>query len=290
MERINLQELIKEISPLYNSYKNSSKNISGLEALYIMWDIGDILKLKINELNIAPHNLYRKIYGKAEGQNDITQKSYITREFLGRAYRIRNIFKDKESIKKELPNLKNFISFREAMPFFDNVKYILKGEEMKNLLNILNSKESPTSILKKIRILQSEKIGKKNSRNQKLDELQPQKDAFIVFYNYLYNLIKNSSYEEFKKQTQFYDSLLISKLSLNTGALVQEGLVYVDIQEDIFDDHWIPYIKLLKYFSNQTDAKERRRFRRLISPERIAKLAEMLNAVTSDSSFKIFKK
>lgn len=290
MEQLNIQGLIKEISPLYNLYKNSSRNISGVEALYIMWDIGDVLKRKIEEINIAPHNLYRKIYGKAEGQNDITQKSYITREFLGRAYRIRNIFKDKESIKKELPELKNFISFREAMPFFDNEKYMLKGEEMRNLLKILNSKESPTSILKKIRILQGEKIGKKNSRNQKLDELKPQKDTFIIFYNYLYNLIKNSSYEEFKKQTKFYDSSLISKLSLNTGALVQEGLVYVDLNEDIFDDNWVPYVKLLKYFSNQTDAKERRRFRRIISPERIAKLAEMLNAVTSEDSFKGFKK
>jgi len=165
MEQLNLQELIKNISPLYNSYKQTSRNINGVNALQIMWDIGDFLKKTIEMSNIAPHNLYRKIYGKAEGQEYITQKSYITREFLGRSYRIRNIFKNKKDIQKILPNLKSFISFREAMPFFDNEKYILRGEEKEKLLYLLNSNSSSTLILNKIKLLQSEKIGRKNPRD-----------------------------------------------------------------------------------------------------------------------------
>ena len=62
MEQINLQKLIKQISPLYNSYKESKGNINGTEALFIMWEIGELLKKKIEEFGIAPHNLYRKIY------------------------------------------------------------------------------------------------------------------------------------------------------------------------------------------------------------------------------------
>lgn len=289
MEPINLQKLISEISPLYNLYKQSNRNIVGTEALQIMWDIGDLLKKEIEISNIAPHNLYRKIYGKAEGQDDITQKSYITREFLGRAYRIRNIFKEKENIKKILPNLRNFISFREAMPFFDNEKYLLKGEERQKLLSILNSNESPNLILKKIKLLQTEKIGKKNPRNQKLNEIEPKKEIFIIFYNYLFNLIKNNNYEYVKKETSVINPSIINKLSLNTSALAQEGFKYVDITESLSNDHWNNYIEFLNYFSKQNDAKERRRFRRLISPERIVRLAEMLQAVTSENSFKSFK-
>jgi hypothetical protein len=231
MEQVNIQELIKEISPLYNSYKQSSRNIKGTDALFIMWDIGDILKKKIEIYNIAPHNLYRKIYGKAEGKNDITQKSYITREFLGRAYRIRNIFKDKEDIKKDLPNLENFIPFREAMPFFDNEKYLLKGDEREKLLSILNGQESSSLILKKIKLLQNEKIGRKNSRNQKLEELEPQKEAFINFYNYIFGLIKNNDYEDLRKQISIIDDSIIMKLSSATSALSQEGLKYEEIPE-----------------------------------------------------------
>jgi hypothetical protein len=290
MEQLNLQELIQEISPLYNSYKKTSRNISGLNALYIMWEIGDILKRKIELFKIAPHNLYRKIYGKAEGQKDITQKSYITREFLGRAYRIRNIFSKKDDIKKDLPNLSSFILFREAMPFFDNEKYLLKGEERKQLLTILNSNDLPSLVLKKIKLLQKEKIGIKNSRNQKLNELESYKETFIIFYNYLFNLIKNNEYKDIVNGIKYFDSNFIIELSSNTSALAQEGFKYIKISREDFDDKWIKYVNLLKYFSEQIDAKERRRFRRLISPERIVKLAEMLQAITSEDSFRIFKK
>lgn len=289
MEPINLQKLISEISPLYNLYKKSNRNIVGTEALQIMWDMGDLLKKEIEISNIAPHNLYRKIYGKAEGQDDITQKSYITREFLGRAYRIRNIFEKKDDIKKILPNLRNFISFREAMPFFDNEKYLLKGQEREKLLSILNGNESSNLILKKIKLLQAEMIGKKNPRNQKLNEIEPKKEIFITFYNYLFNLIKNNNYEYVKKEISGIDFSIINKLSSNTSALAQEGFKYVDISESLSNDQWNNYLEFLNYFSKQNDAKERRRFRRLISPERIVRLAEMLQAITSENSFKGFK-
>ena len=89
------------------------------------------------------------------------------------------------------------------MPFFDNDKYLLKGKEKKDLLNILNSNESSNLILKKIKLLQSQKIGRKNPRNQKLKEVEPQKDVFISFYNYIFNLIKDNSYETINKEVSF---------------------------------------------------------------------------------------
>ena len=44
MEQLNIQKIIKDISPFYNSYKESNKNSSGVEALQLMGEIGDILK------------------------------------------------------------------------------------------------------------------------------------------------------------------------------------------------------------------------------------------------------
>lgn len=287
---LDIQKLIKDITPLYNSYKESNRTISGANALEIMWEIGDLLKKILEISNIPPHNLYRKIYGKAEGQKDITQKSYITREFLGRSYRIRNIFKNKQDIQKDLPNLKSFITFREAMPFFDNKKYILTGGEKEKLLSLLNSDLSPTLILNKVKLLQSEKIGIKNPRDQKLGELQPQKEIFINFYNYLFNLIKNNNYEFIKKEFADVDVSVLKKVSSNTSALAQEGVTYAEIPESNLGTQWLSYIHMLNNLSAQMDAKERRRFRRLIPPERIVKLAEMTQALTSEDSFKNFKK
>lgn len=289
MEQLDIQEIVREITPFYNSYKQSSRSISGVEALYIMWDIGDILKKKIEISSIAPHALYRKIYGKAEGNKNITQKSYITREFLGRAYRIRNIFKNKKDISKELPNLKNFILFREAMPFFDNDKYQVKGDERKNLLALLNSDLNASLILKKVKALQGEKIGKKNPRNQRLGDVEPQKQIFIDFYNYLFKLIKNNDYSFVKKEIAPFEGALLS-LSSNTSTLAQEGFLFTEIPELALDTQWGIYAKMLNQFSKQIDAKKRRRFRRVVSPERIVRLAEMIQALTSEVSFRNFKR
>lgn len=290
MEQLNLQELIKNIAPLYNSYKQTSRSISGVNALLVMWEVGDLLKKTIEESKIAPHNLYRKIYGKAEGQENITQKSYITRDFLSRSYRVRNIFENKSEIKKYLPNLKRFRLFSQAMPFIDNPKYSFEGKEKNDLFNLLNSDKSYKEIITKVYRLQKEKIGIQNPRDQKLNELEPQKQIFINFYNYLFNLIKNNTYEDLKKEISSFDSSIIIKLSSNTSALSQEGLRFLEIPKILFNLQWSNYIGFLNNFSRQTNAKERRRFRRLISPERIVKLAEMLQAITSETSFKNFKR
>ena len=291
MEQLKTQELIKDISPLYNFYKQSSRKISGVESLCIMWEVGDILKKKIEKSSIAPHNLYRKIYGKSEGKENVTQKSYITRDFLSRSYRIRNIFKNKSEIKKYLPNLKRFRLFSQAMPFIDNPKYSFEGKEKKDLFNLLNSDKSYKEIITEIYRLQKKKIGIKNPRNQKLIELQPQKEVFINFYNYLFNLIKeNNDYKSIKKEVAGINDSILLIISSNTSALAQEGLKYKEIPETNLNNQWNLYINMLNRFSKQIDAKERRRFRRLISPERIVKLAEMIQAITSEASFKNFRK
>ncbi|MBP6925520.1 MAG: hypothetical protein KBC22_00470 [Candidatus Pacebacteria bacterium] len=289
MEQLNLKALIAEISPLYNSYKNTSRDISGTEALLIMWDIGDILKKVIGASKIPPHNLYRKVYGKAEGISDIVQRSYITREFLGRAYRIRNIFLDKKEIKNTLPNLKSFIPFREAMPFFDNKKYMLTGENKNNLIALLNSSSSNRSILDNIKSLQSKHIGIKNPRNQKLNELEDKKQVFITFYNYLFNLIKQTDYKLIMNEISTLDKATLIKLSSATNCLSQEGLVFPEIPEDHFNERWTKYVELIKFFSTKRDPRDRRRFRRLIPPTRIVRLAEMLQAVSCEESFKNFR-
>ncbi len=291
MEQLNLQKLIEDISPLYNSYKQTSRNIGGVEALHIMWRTGDILKKTIELSNITPYNLYRKIYGKSEGKEDVVQKSYITRAFLSRSYRIRNIFKDETEIEKYFPNLKKFIFFREALPFIDNPKYSFKGKEKEDLFNLLNSNKSYKEVISEIYRLQKEKIGIKNPRNRKLIELQPQKEVFINFYNYLFNLIKeNNDYKSIKKEVAVIDDPILLIISSNTSALAQEGLKYKEIPESNLNNQWGLYINMLNRLSKQIDAKERRRFRRLISPERIVKLAEMIQAVTSEASFKNFRK
>ena len=281
---MDINSLIKKITPLYNEYKLKSKSISGTNALLIMWDIGDVIKDYVNQNDVSPNSLYRDVYGNSEGGTNTTKKSWITREFQSRCYRIRNMFEDKNQIYADFPTLVGFTSFRECMPFLENEKYKFKGDEKIKLLKLLNSNKSKSFILKEIRKLQADKIGIKNSRNQRLVDLEFEKTTFIDFYNHIYRLGDKNTEEILADLSK--DSIqteLLKTIAKNTSALSTDGLRFFEFNDEIIKKDilmnkiWINYINVLKDFRMQPDPKKIRRFRRLIPPERIVKLADMLN-------------
>lgn len=280
----NLSSLIDLIIPLYNKYKQNKGNLTGTQALEIMWEIGDLLKRYIDENRIRPHTLYRSIYGKSEGSTNIVQKSYIPREFQGRCYRIRNIFPNKEEIKNQFPTLKSFTCFREAMPFFDNKKYMLKGEKKKQLLTLLNCNLNPKEIIAR---LPKERISVRNPRTQRLHELENEKRKFIEFYNFVYNIVKLRDYKLIKKNIEDINHEIVTILSRNTAALAQDGLKFFEMSfDDSLPDPWKDYSIMVEKFTKEKDPKKLRRFRRLILPERIVRLADMLYALLSEDNFR----
>lgn len=283
--------LVQQITPLYNKYRENKNIISGTEALEIMWDIGDILMQYIKAHNIAPHKLFWSVYGNAEGTQNVAKKSYITREFQNRCHRIRKIFSSKEQIKQELPNLKRFTTFREAMPFLDNEKYKFEGKERKDLLALLNSNLQPQKIQQKIKSFQIERIGISNPRTQRLHEVENEKQTFIDFYNFIYKLTKSENYDMCLRKLGNVNSDYIKVLSKNVSALSQEGLkfIYLDIPSELKSPlkEFSQIVKLLIY---QKDAKMRRRFRRLIPAERIVRLSDMLYSISSEENFISSKK
>ena len=142
-------------------------------------------------------------------------------------------------------------------------------------------------VLKEIRKIQANKIGIKNSRNQRLVDLDGEKQLFIDFYNYIFRLSKEKS-EKISQAFNDYqiDVKLIKDIANNTSALSSDGLKFFDFDDNMInqispssdeDQIWIDYINILKDFMGQPNPKKIRRFRRLIPPERIVKLADMLN-------------
>ena len=289
---MNISSIINDISPLYNHYKENRYILSGKESIALMWDIGLILEKNIISKRIAPHSLFREIYGKSEGIKNRTQKSYITREFLSRCYRIKKIFSSKSDINQTFPELKKFTIFREAMPFFDNKKYLLKGEERQKLLNLMNSDLPISEILLVIKRLQKSKINISNSRKQRLKDLQHEKEIFISFYNYIYNLLKYDKYSFIKNELEANKIELdfLDIIIKNTVSIAREGLknYKFEIPKKI-SGIWLEYSTMIKRLVNRMDEKERRRFRRLISPERIIKLSDYIYFVLSENNFNKFK-
>lgn len=274
-----IELLIEEMTPLYNMYKTNGADMTASQSMKLMWDIGNLIRNFVESNNIAPHNLYRQIYGKGEGAFHITRKSWITREFQGRCFRIRNMFENKSEIDQQFPRLGSFTLFRECMPFFDNPKYLLSGKDKDDLLALLNSNKSGKDILSKIRKTQKEKIGITNDRNQRLGDLEKEKQDFISFYNYIFNLLKKPRVEQkvaLNKNSitkNFLDALIN-----NTNALTQDGLANTTLPQyqGVGDEVWKNYLNLVVFFGQQKDPKNIRRFRRLVPSERIFRVAEML--------------
>lgn len=285
-----IKELINNIIPYYNKYRQNKNDITGTEAVEILWFIGDFLKQYIEETNIAPHALYRQIYGKSEGEQNVAQKSYITRDFLSRSYRVRNIFLKKNDIKKYLPNLLKFRLFYQAMPFIDNPKYRFSGKEKENLYKLLNSNKSYAEIIKEIYRLQKEKIGIKNPRNQKLKEMIGDKEIFVDFYNYIYELFKNADYLKVQDEISMMDTEFLKILSKNTSALALDGLLMTDFEiPEKINEKWINFVVLVKRLISKKDSLERRRFRRLIPSHRMTQLGEMIYLLTAENLYKTFR-
>ncbi len=278
--------IIKQISPLYNLYIGNKLKLSGTESLKIMWDIGEILKTYIKRLNIKPHNLYRKIYGKSEGNKNIVQKSYITREFQGRCYRIRNIFNSKSEIESLFPNLVSFTCFRESMPFFDNPSYKMEGQKKKELLLLLNSNKKPSEVLNEIRSLQKNYIGKINPRTQKLEKVENERAQFVFIYNNVYNLLKEDDYNIVKEKLKGISSQDIILFSQLTSSLLAEEIIPPKYSRSMkYPEPFKSLVTLIDSLYAQKKMIMRNRFRRLVRIERISSLANMIFALSSNDAY-----
>jgi len=283
-------KLIKEITPLYNTYIENRRTISGMNALKIMWDIGDILDKYIEKFDIKPHKLYRLVYGKSEGSSNIIQRSYITREFLGRCYRIKNLFELKDQIELTFPNLRSFTLFRESMPFFDNPKYILDPLRKNDLVELLNSEEDPKIILSKIRVLQRRMIGKSNPRTQRLHELEGEKEIFIKSYNDIHKLIKINDFKRIQDSLQGMKKEYLENISAILGALVSEEIIAPSIIVNGSEpEPFGSLVKVLVKLHKDKGMKKRNRFRRLVPAERISRLSSMVFALTSEQLYRNYK-
>lgn len=283
---MDIKKLITNLTPLYNEYRKNRETNTPVEQVVLMWKIGDILKNFIDQNDIAPHTLYREIYGKSESSSNVSQRSYMTREFLGRSYRVRNMFKTQAEIKRTFPNLTGFSHFREAMPFFDNPKHKLSDKEYQALLDLLNGPQPDALKTKQVKQLLKKKIGTKNPRTQRLADWQKEKEIFINFYNEILRVIHECGYKESMAALNTPQLSLIKLLAQNTGALSADGLKMYPMKiSDTVDSLWQEYTDLVARLIENESPVERRRFRRLIPADRLIKLSEMLYALTEEQIF-----
>ena len=280
-------DLIDQITPHNNRYRDLVKSSEGgTEVLVLMWKVGDMIESFIKQFDIKPHNLYWQIYGKAEG----LKTSYITRDFLSYCFRIKKYFPKVEDISDKFSHLQKYSLFREAFPLLENPKFKLFKDEESEIIKVLNSKNSPQKIKKLILEIKARRIGIKNTRKQKLNEMKPITDNFVAIYNELYSLIKGNDQVQLESFVNSFQKDFLVKLSQTVSALTQENL-YIPELEDRKDlpDHWTKFIDNLGYLLKGT-VEIRNRFRRLVPPRKLFDLADMISAFTNDRGIVNYRK
>lgn len=287
-----LQELIKKIIPFYNFHRKNQANLTGTEALENIWEVGDLLKNYLEvHTEVAPRTLYHQIYGKSEKTADIAQKSYITRDFLDRAYRVRRIFSTKKSIREVFPTLQRYRLFYKSMPFLDEGRYKMNEADRKKLVQLLNSAKTYNQIITELEGLRKKRIGLRIPRDSKLGELEGEKLVFIKIYNQVFHWLKESKLSELRSTYPFLKNVeFIKLLSQNTGALSSDSLKMLPFNlPELIEGDWLIFAEMISRFELQKDAKVRRRFRRLIPPEKMVRLSEMLYTLSDERSFNSLK-
>jgi hypothetical protein len=279
--------LIEVITPYNNRYRDLiNDRKSGTEVLILMWNVGEKIQSFVDKFQIKPHNLYWRIYGKAEG----LKTSYITRDFLSYCLRIRKYFPTIEDIQLKFPHLQKYSLFREAFPVLENSKFKLSQNEEIEIIQILNSRTDPKKIKDIIKNIKSDRIGIKNTRTQKLSEMKHITDNFVIIYNEIYKIIKTNDQVLLTKARENMTKDFLIILSQAVSALTQENLYIPRLENDQeIPNQWELFVKNLRHLL-ESSIETRNRFRRLVSPRKLFDLADMLGAVATDQGVSNYRK
>jgi len=117
-----------------------------------------------------------------------------------------------------------------------------------------------------------------------------EKKIFVAFYSLLYKQLKEKDYGKTMSVLGNIDSEFIDILLRNTGALSSDNLKLTELQTpDCLGEEIKEFAYLIAKLVLRKDAKVRRRFRRLIPPEKMMRLSEMIYAIRSEEDFKKFR-
>ena len=269
-EKINIGRLIERIGPLNNKIRKTN----GYRKLSLMWDIGDIL-FKAGVKRIHPVAW------------EIQNKSYITRDLLSYCYRIRRKWPDKSQLRRLFGNLKSYPAFREALPLIENEKFILSEKKVSEMIKWLNE-DDPKDAKMKILRLKKEYTNIRNDRSRRLAEVKKEAEVFKEFSHYLIRIIKEGDEKEITKIRNLGDETLLklSQICMSISNDNYKGPSAIKKTSnkmfDLFTEKMLP-ISLSK-------KEVKARFRRVVPPEYIIEVADILNSLRNKEPVNQIKK
>lgn len=287
MKKINLNILIDDITKSNNVYRDT--NQAPINKILALWDLGDVLlKHKVDK----PHSYGWKIQEQTIG--------IIKRMTIARAYRIRQIWPERVYIEKTFGGIKGTSIFIESLPVLDSNGQMYKSlskkaidEFIKNM-NILSS----THFNKYIRNFKAKygqgRIGENNDRERYLKDYVNIQNYFLTFYKQLQKLILENKFDgidELKTKISLEERKAFSNFCLALTSkkniifykpfLISSKTKIINFQ-NIFN-----FFKELLEDSNDI---RRARLRRVVPPELLVEMSDMLNSIISKEKIKSYQK
>ena len=287
MKKINLNLLIDEITKANNVYRNT--NQAPINRVLALWDLGDVLlKHKVDK----PHSYGWKIQDQTIG--------VIKRMTIARAYRIRQIWPERDYIKKTFGGIKGTSIFIESLPILDSNGQMYKSlskkavDELIKNMNILSS----THFKKYIKNFKAKygqgRIGEKNDRERYLKDYVNIQNCFLNFYKQLQKLILENKFDgidELKTMISLEERKAFSSFCLaltsKKNITFYKSFPICSKTEMINFQNIFNFFKELLEDSNDT---RRARLRRVVPPELLVEMSDMLNSIISKEKIKSYQK
>jgi len=283
----NIKEIVNRIAALNNRYRDLSTPIRAkLEAL---WEIGDILiQLGVTK----PHMVGWAVQKETQG--------LIKRPTIFRSHKVRTIWNTKESLIRDLGELKSLSNLTEILPLIDPVQEVRNKLSQQQLTEIYKHAcyDSPVKFKGYIKALKQQyahdRLGRPLNRDKHLEELGEVTDGLRTLITYLNNIISDpepSMRQQFRNDTSEIEIRSFSNMCISLTT--KDNLrLYKNIgpAESLSNNKVIRY--LYDYFYsilNRTGDKERARLRRIISAEVLAQLSDMISSLLTENGVKDFR-
>lgn len=287
MKKINLNLLIDEITKANNIYRDVEE--SPINKILALWDLGNILfEHKVDK----PHSYGWKIQDQTIG--------IIKRMTIARAYRIRQIWIERSYIKNTFKEIKGVSIFIESLPILDTNGQMYKSLSKKEIdefiknMNILSS----THFKKYIKNFKAKygqgRIGEKNDRERYLKDYVSIQNCFLNFYKQLQKLILENKFgdiDDLKNQIPLEERKAFSSFCLALTS--RKNIIFykpfpISSKIKIFEFQNI--FNFFKELLEDSNDIRRARLRRVIPPELLVEISDMLNSVVSKEKIVNYQK
>ena len=278
----NIDNIVKAIAPINNRYRDDGSSVK--EKLSALWEIGDILfKMGV----VKPHAVGWVVQRETRG--------LIKRPTIFRSYKIRSIWESKKQLIKILGNLRGLSNLTEMLPLIDPMQKVrerLADNEIEEICRHACS-QSPAQFKNYIsKVKQKYSHGRLGLSLDKSKHLREFRSIATKFQRLLEQLLRLVDQAEPNQRQQFRESTSGEELRAFSNMCIA-----LTTKENLS-----LYKKLRPHKSNSTNALlrelydrfylmlemtsdiERARLRRVIAPETLAKMSDLVSSVSNESS------